>query len=165
MKGKVWKFGDNIDTDMILPGQYLSLEDPMKIAAHCLEGVDPDFAKKVKPGDIIVAGKNFGCGSSREPATQAIKYVGVSCVIAQSFARIFLRNAINIGLPIFECEDAVKVVSENDEVEIDLNQNIIIDLTNERRMKIKEFPPFMQDIIDAGGLVEYAKSQLQKHKN
>jgi len=162
MKGRAWKFGDNIDTDMICPGKYLGLENPKEIASHCLEGADPDFGKKVKPSDFIVAGKNFGCGSSREPATQAIKDVGVGCVIAQSFARIFLRNAINIGLPILECGDAVNLVSSNDELEIDFHNNTIINLTNKKKMKCNEFPSFMQEIISTGGLVEYAKRKLSK---
>lgn len=164
MKGNAWIFGDNVDTDVILPGQYVGLSNPKEIASHCLEGADPEFSKKVKRGDIIVAGKNFGCGASREGATQAIKDIGVSCVIAQSFARIFLRNAIAIGLPVLECEDAIKLVSQNDEVKISLKKNTIIDLTKGKTVKCNKFPPFMQEIIDVGGLVEYAKGRLKKAK-
>lgn len=154
-KGFVHKFGDNIDTDVIIPARYLNSSDPKELATHCMEDIDKEFVNKVKEGDIIVANKNFGCGSSREHAPIAIKASGVSCVIAETFARIFYRNAINIGLPIIECEEAAKEIAEGDEVEIDFDTGLISDLTTGKEYKGQAFPPFMQKIIDSEGLVNY----------
>ncbi len=154
-KGQVFKFGDNVDTDVIIPARYLNSSDPAELAQHCMEDIDKDFVKKVKEGDIIVADKNFGCGSSREHAPIAIKAAGVSCVIASTFARIFYRNAINIGLPIIECEEAASAIKEGDEVEVDFDSGVITDITTGQTFKGQAFPPFMQGLIDAGGLVNY----------
>ncbi len=153
-KGIVFKYGDNVDTDVIIPARYLNSSDPAELALHCMEDIDRDFIKNVKKGDIIVADKNFGCGSSREHAPIAIKAAGVSCVIAQTFARIFYRNAINIGLPIIECPEASEEIESGDEVEIDLS-GIIRNLTKGTQFKGQAFPEFMQKIIDAEGLVNY----------
>ena len=151
--GKVFKFGDNVDTDVIIPARYLNSSDPKELAQHCMEDIDADFVKKVSPGDLIVATKNFGCGSSREHAPLAIKAAGVSCVIAETFARIFYRNAINIGLPIIECPEAAKDIADGDEVEVDFDSGRI---TNKgTTYQGQAFPPFMQKIIDCGGLVNY----------
>ena len=154
-KGQVFKFGDNVDTDVIIPARYLNSSDPAELATHCMEDIDKDFVNRVKKGDIIVAEKNFGCGSSREHAPIAIKAAGVSCVIATTFARIFYRNAINIGLPIIECEEASKAIKAGDEVEVDFDSGIITDLTTGEKFKGQAFPPSMQKIIDAEGLVNY----------
>ncbi len=154
-KGRVFKYGDNVDTDVIIPARYLNSSDPAELATHCMEDIDQDFVKKVAAGDIIVADKNFGCGSSREHAPIAIKAAGVSCVIAETFARIFYRNAINIGLPIIECPEASKGIFEGDEVEVDFDSGIIRNLTRGTSFKGQAFPPFMQKIIAAGGLVNY----------
>lgn len=154
-KGMVFKFGDNVDTDVIIPARYLNTSDPEELAVHCMEDIDPEFVKKVNKGDIIVADKNFGCGSSREHAPIAIKAAGVSCVIAQTFARIFYRNAINIGLPIIECEEAAKQIEENDEVEVDFDTGVIKNLTKGEQYTGQAFPEFMQKIIDKEGLVNY----------
>ncbi|MBI2555928.1 MAG: 3-isopropylmalate dehydratase small subunit [Planctomycetes bacterium] len=140
MKGKCWKFGDNINTDEIIPARYLNTIDTKELAAHCMEGADPNFTKKVKAGDAIIAGDNFGCGSSREHAPIAIKATGLSCVIAKSFARIFFRNAINIGLPIFACPEAAEQIREGDEIKISLSTGEIVDLTLKRRFKFEPFP-------------------------
>ena len=153
--GTVFKYGDNVDTDVIIPARYLNSSDPAELAQHCMEDIDKDFIKNVKPGDIIVADKNFGCGSSREHAPIAIKAAGVSCVIAQTFARIFYRNSINIGLPIIECPEAAEAIRAGDEVEIDFDTGIITDKTQNRQFKGQAFPPFMQKIIAAGGLINY----------
>ncbi len=153
--GKAWKFGDDVDTDAIIPARYLNVSDPFELAAHCMEDIDPDFMKKISKGDIIVADKNFGCGSSREHAPLAIKTAGISCVIAKSFARIFYRNAINIGLPILECEEAASKINEGDQIEIDLSSGIITNLTKKETYKAQPFPEFMQKIISAGGLMNY----------
>ena len=153
--GTVFKYGDNVDTDVIIPARYLNSSDPAELAQHCMEDIDKDFIKNVKPGDIIVADKNFGCGSSREHAPIAIKAAGVSCVIAQTFARIFYRNSINIGLPIIECPEAAEAIQAGDEVEIDFDTGIITDKTQNRQFKAQAFPPFMQKIIAAGGLINY----------
>lgn len=155
LKGKVWKFGDDINTDDIIPAIYLNTTDPDEMATHCMEGIDPGFAKKISPGDIIVADKNFGCGSSREHAPIAIKAAGISCVIAKSFARIFYRNSINIGLPILECAEAAKKILEGHEIEVDLATGIITNLTTNETYKARPFPEFMQKIISAGGLINY----------
>jgi len=162
LKGKVWKFKDNIDTDLIIPARYLNTHDPAELAKHVMEDADHTFSSKVKPGDIIVAGENFGCGSSREHAPIAIKAAGISAVIAKSFARIFYRNAINIGLPILESKEAVEAISEGDEVEIDLSSGIIKDLKSGKTFKAAAFPNFMQELIKAGGLINYVKNKLSK---
>ncbi len=154
-KGLVFKFGDNVDTDVIIPARYLNSSDPAELATHCMEDIDADFVKKVNKGDIIVANKNFGCGSSREHAPIAIKAAGVSCVIAETFARIFYRNAINIGLPIIECPEAAKAIEAGDTVEIDFASGQIKDVTKNMTFKGQAFPPFMQKIIDSEGLINY----------
>ena len=159
LEGKVWRFGNDIDTDLIIPARYLNTSDPKELAAHCMEDADPGFAGKVQPGEIIVAGKNFGCGSSREHAPIAIKAAGVSCVIAASFARIFYRNAINIGLPILESPTASQGIAEGDQVQVDLNTGIITNLTKNETYQAAAFPPFMQELIQAGGLIEYVKTK------
>ena len=153
--GKVFKFGDNVDTDVIIPARYLNSSDPKELAQHCMEDIDADFVKKVSPGDLIVATKNFGCGSSREHAPLAINAAGVSCVIAETFARIFYRNAINIGLPIIECPEAAKDIADGDEVEVDFDSGRITNKTKGTTYQGQAFPPFMQKIIDCGGLVNY----------
>ena len=153
--GSVFKYGDNVDTDVIIPARYLNITNYAELAQHCMEDIDKDFIKKVKTGDIIVADKNFGCGSSREHAPIAIKAAGVSCVIASTFARIFYRNAINIGLPIIECEEASAAIKAGDEVEVNFDSGIITDITTGQTFKGQAFPPFMQGIIAAGGLVNY----------
>ena len=157
--GKVHKFGDNVDTDVIIPARYLNVPDPAELAKHCMEDIDVDFAKKVNKGDIIVANKNFGCGSSREHAPIAIKASGVSCVIAETFARIFYRNAINIGLPIIECPEAAKGIDEGDEVEIDFDSGKIINKTKNEEYQGQAFPEFMQKIIKAEGLINYINNR------
>lgn len=159
VKGTVHRYRDNVDTDVIIPARYLNTSDPKELARHCMADIDPDFTKKVKPGDIIVAGKNFGCGSSREHAPIAIKASGISCVIAETFARIFYRNAINIGLPIIECPEASRDIEAGDEVEIDFDSGIIFNLTKDRKYKGQAFPDFMQKIIKAGGLINYINSK------
>ncbi|MGI6202116.1 MAG: 3-isopropylmalate dehydratase small subunit [Eubacteriales bacterium] len=153
-RGKVVKYGDNVDTDVIIPARYLNTSDPAELAAHCMEDIDPDFRNKIKPGDIIVGGRNFGCGSSREHAPIAIKASGISCVIASTFARIFYRNAINIGLAIVECPEAAESISEGDEVEVDFDAGTIVNHTTGERFNIAPFPPFIQTIIKAGGLMK-----------
>lgn len=153
--GYVFKYGDNVDTDVIIPARYLNSSDPKELAEHCMEDIDTEFVKKVKKGDIIVADKNFGCGSSREHAPLAIKASGVSCVIAKTFARIFYRNAINIGLPIIECPEAAKGIDAGDEVEVDFDSGTIYNRTKGTQFQGQAFPPFMQKIIEAEGLVNY----------
>lgn len=157
--GKVYKFGDNVDTDVIIPARYLNSSDPKELAQHCMEDIDAEFVHKVQEGDIIVANKNFGCGSSREHAPIAIKAAGVSCVIAETFARIFYRNAINIGLPIIECPEAVSGIKEGDEVEVDFDSGIITNKTTGESYQGQPFPEFMQKIIDCGGLVNYINAK------
>ena len=154
-KGTVHKYGDNVDTDVIIPARYLTTPDMNELAKHCMEDIDVDFAKNVKKGDLIVAEANFGCGSSREHAPAAIKASGVSCVIAKTFARIFYRNAINIGLPILECEEAADAISAGDTVSIDFDTGIITDETTGKSFKGQAFPEFMQKIIDSEGLINY----------
>ena len=153
--GTVHKYGDNVDTDVIIPARYLNSSDAKELAAKCMVDIDPDFVNRVKPGDIIVANKNFGCGSSREHAPLAIKTAGISCVIAETFARIFYRNAINIGLPIIECEQAAKEIEAGDDVEIDFDTGIITDHTRGTSYQGQAFPEFMQKLIHAGGLMNY----------
>ena len=160
-EGRVFKYGDNVDTDVIIPARYLNSSDPAELATHCMEDIDKEFVNKVSKGDIIVANKNFGCGSSREHAPIAIKAAGVSCVIAETFARIFYRNAINIGLPIIECPEAAKVIEAGDEVEVDFDSGIIYNKTKRTQFKGQAFPEFMQKIIKAEGLVNYINSQNQ----
>lgn len=158
-KGRVFKFGDNVDTDVIIPARYLNSSDPKELAAHCMEDIDKSFVKNVNEGDIIVANKNFGCGSSREHAPIAIKAAGVSCVIAETFARIFYRNSINIGLPIVECEEAAKEISDGDVVNINFDTGVITDETTGKSYQGQAFPPFMQKIIDSEGLVNYINAK------
>ena len=154
-QGTVFKYGDNVDTDVIIPARYLNSSDPKELATHCMEDIDKDFVKKVNEGDIIVANKNFGCGSSREHAPIAIKAAGVSCVIAETFARIFYRNAINIGLPIIECPEAAKAISAGDEVKVDFDSGVITNVTTGETFQGQAFPEFMQKLIACGGLVNY----------
>jgi 3-isopropylmalate/(R)-2-methylmalate dehydratase small subunit len=156
-KGFVHKYGDNVDTDVIIPARYLNTADHKELAAHCMEDIDVDFVKKVKPGDIIVARANFGCGSSREHAPIAIKASGVSCVIASTFARIFYRNSINIGLPIIECDEASEKICDGDEVEIDFESGVITNITKGEQYTGQAFPEFLIDIINKGGLLNSLK--------
>lgn len=156
-EGKVIKYGDNIDTDVIIPARHLTTSDPGELAKHCMEDIDKEFVNKVKKGDIMVGGANFGCGSSREHAPIAIKASGISCVIAKDFARIFYRNSINIGLPILECAEASEDIEEGNEVEVDFDTGIITNKTKNKTYQSVAFPEFMQEIINAGGLVEYIK--------
>lgn len=155
-KGKAIKYGDNIDTDVIIPARYLNSSDPKELAKHCMEDIDKDFVNKVCVGDIMIAGKNFGCGSSREHAPIAIKAAGISCVIAKNFARIFYRNAINIGLPILECEAAVESIKEDDVVSVDFTTGVITNENTGEKFTTTPFPEFMQNIINAGGLINYS---------
>lgn len=159
LEGTVFKYGDNVDTDVIIPARYLNSSDPKELASHCMEDIDKEFTSRVKPGDIIVAAKNFGCGSSREHAPIAIKAAGVSIVIAQTFARIFYRNAINIGLPIIECPEAAKGIEAGDEVEVDFDSGKIYNRTKGTEFQGQPFPEFMQKLIAAGGLVKYTNSK------
>ncbi len=165
MKGKVHKYGANVDTDAIIPARYLNISEPAELAKHCLEGIDKDFISKVKPGDIIVATTNFGSGSSREHAPLAIKAAGISCVIAKSFARIFFRNAINIGLPLLECEEAVDKTKAGDILEVDLSSGEIKNVTNGMTFVAKPYPDFMAELIAAGGLIEYTKKRLATRRS
>jgi len=160
IKGKTWRFGDDIDTDAIIPARYLNTSDPAELARHIMEDADKDFPTKVKAGDVIVAGKNFGCGSSREHAPIAIKAAGIQAVVARSFARIFYRNAFNIGLPIFESEAASEAVKEGQEIEIDADKGIIRNLATGEEYRANPIPPFMQELIAAGGLVKWTKRKL-----
>ena len=159
---KVYKYGDNVDTDVIIPARYLNAPDEKSLASHCMEDIDADFSKKVQSGDIMVADWNFGCGSSREHAPIAIKASGIQLVIADSFARIFYRNAINIGLPILECEEAADEINANDEVSVDFDTGIITDITTGKTYKAQPFPPFIQNIIKAGGLLKSLKEAENK---
>lgn len=162
LQGKTWKFGSDVDTDAIIPARYLNTSDPAELARHCMEDADPEFPVKVKAGDIIVAGKNFGCGSSREHAPIAIKAAGVSCVIAKTFARIFYRNAFNIGLPIFEAPEAAADIKEGDEVAVDAGTGIITNKTTGKSYQATPVPPFMQQIIAAGGLINYVSERMKQ---
>ena len=161
-RGKVFRYKDNVDTDVIIPARYLNTSVPEELAKHCMEDIDKDFVNNVKPGDIIVADKNFGCGSSREHAPIAIKASGISCVIASTFARIFYRNSINIGLPIIECEEAVKGISAGDVVSVDFDTGIITNETTGKSFKGEPYPEFMQNIIQAGGLIPYINAKNAK---
>jgi 3-isopropylmalate/(R)-2-methylmalate dehydratase small subunit len=165
IKGKVWKFRDNIDTDVIIPARYLNTSDPTELALHCMEDYDPQFTKKISRGDIIVAGKNFGCGSSREHAPIALKAAGLSCIIAQSFARIFFRNAINIGLPIFESEEIVDQCTEGELLEVDTVKGTIKNLSTNKVYRINLLPEFIQKVISIGGLREYVKEEVKRRNN
>ena len=158
-EGKVFRYGDNVDTDVIIPARYLNSSDPKELAAHCMEDIDKDFVRKVQPGDMIVASRNFGCGSSREHAPIAIKAAGVSCVIAETYARIFYRNSINIGLPIMECPEAAREIEAGDRVSVDFDSGIVTDLTKNKSWKGQAFPPFMQKIMKAGGLIPDISSE------
>jgi 3-isopropylmalate/(R)-2-methylmalate dehydratase small subunit len=159
--GTVWKFGDDLDTDVIIPARYLSISAAEELASHCMEDIAPQFASAVQQGDIIVAGENFGCGSSREHAALAIKGSGIACVVAKSFARIFYRNAINIGLPILECPSAVQQTEQGDQLTVDLNAGTIMNLRTRRAYESPAFPSFVMDIIQAGGLVPYTRERLR----
>lgn len=156
-QGTVFKYGDNVDTDVIIPARYLNIADPKELASHAMEDIDTEFVKNVKPGDIIVANKNFGCGSSREHAPRVLKDNGVACVIAASFARIFYRNAINIGLPIFECEAASDGIAAGDEVRVDFDTGLITNLTKNETYQAQPLPPFIQNIVNRGGLLNSLK--------
>jgi 3-isopropylmalate/(R)-2-methylmalate dehydratase small subunit len=162
LKGKVHKYGANVDTDAIIPARYLNLSEPAELAEHCMEDIDADFLKRVKPRDIMVATTNFGCGSSREHAPLALKASGISCIIAKSFARIFFRNAINIGLPLLESEEAPDKIKAGNTVEVDLSTGTIKNLTNDKVFQAKPYPDFMAGIISAGGLIEYTKKRLAR---
>jgi len=162
--GRVWKFGVNIDTDAIIPARYLNTSDPDVLAKHCMEDADPQFSQKMTPGDIIVADRNFGCGSSREHAPMAIKAAGISCVVAKSFARIFYRNAFNMGLPIFESPDAVEGTFEGDALAVDATSGEITNQTRNKTFKANPIPPFMQELIAYGGLMSYAQKK-HAHKS
>ncbi|MCR5268304.1 MAG: 3-isopropylmalate dehydratase small subunit [Lachnospiraceae bacterium] len=157
--GTVHKYGDNVDTDVIIPARYLAIRDREELAEHAMEDIDADFVKKMKKGDLVVAGKNFGCGSSREHAPLVLKVSGVSCVIAETFARIFYRNAINIGLPIIECAEAAAAISNGDQVEVDFDSGLIRDLTSGETFTGQPFPAFMQKIITSGGLINYINNK------
>jgi 3-isopropylmalate/(R)-2-methylmalate dehydratase small subunit len=160
LKGKVHKYGADVNTDVIIPARYLNISDPVTLAKHCMEDIDKDFLKRMQPGDIIMGTTNFGCGSSREHAPLAIKAAGISCVIAKSFARIFYRNSINIGLPLLECEEAVDNTSNGDILEVDLSRGEIKNVTNGKTFHAKPYPDFMAQIINAGGLIEYTRQRI-----
>jgi 3-isopropylmalate/(R)-2-methylmalate dehydratase small subunit len=162
LKGKVHKYGANVDTDAIIPARYLNISEPVELAKHCMEDIDQDFVNRVQPGDIIMATTNFGCGSSREHAPLAIKAVGVSCVIAKSFARIFFRNAINIGLPLLECNEAVNKTKVGDILEVELSSGKIKNVTSSKLFIAKSYPKFMTELISVGGLIEYTKRRLAR---
>jgi len=164
LKGKVHKFGADVNTDVIIPARYLNVSDPGELAKHCMEGIDSEFATKVEPGDMIVATTNFGCGSSREHAPLAIKACGVSCIVARSFARIFFRNAINIGLPLLECPEAVNETEAGDILEVNLSRGEIRNISRGKTFIAKPYPEFMMGIINAGGLIEYTRSKLREKR-
>jgi 3-isopropylmalate/(R)-2-methylmalate dehydratase small subunit len=164
-KGRAWKFGDHIDTDVIIPARYLTTSDPQELGSHCLEDADPDFVKKIKKGDMIVAGRNFGSGSSREHAPIAIKAAGISCVIAESFARIFYRNAFNVGLPIFESFEAAEQIDNGDLISINTESGLIEDRRQKKKFQAGPIPSFMQELIDDGGLIAHIKKvRSERHK-
>jgi 3-isopropylmalate dehydratase small subunit len=160
LRGKVWKYGDNVDTDAIIPARYLNVSTAEELAAHCMEDIDADFVRQVQPGDVMVAQANFGCGSSREHAPLALKGAGISCVVASSFARIFYRNAINIGLPILECPEAVEATEAGQVLEVDLEQGTIVNVDTGETYRSEPYPPFLLSIIAAGGLVPYTREKL-----
>ena len=161
MQGRVWKFGDNIDTDLIIAARYLNTSEPSALAKHVMEDADPEFVSKMSKGDIIVAGENFGCGSSREHAPIALKAAGIAAVIAPTFARIFYRNAFNMGLPIFELAESTEI-NEGDMVKVDMDKGEIVNITQDKSYKFTPIPEFMQELVDAGGLIEFAKKELEK---
>lgn len=161
-QGRVWKFGPDVDTDVIIPAKYLNITSPKELGQHCMEGIDSNFHKKIKPGDIIVAQKNFGCGSSREHAPLAIKGAGISCIIAKTFARIFYRNAFNIGLPILECPYSPDQLEEGQEIEVDLNTGQIRDLLKGQTFQSKPIPSFMQELVRDGGLMNHLAKRLSQ---
>jgi 3-isopropylmalate/(R)-2-methylmalate dehydratase small subunit len=160
MKGKVWKYGKDVNTDVILPGRYLDSYEPDYLASHAMEDLDPTFSKEVKPGDIVVAETNFGCGSSREQAASCLRYCGVQAVVAKSFARLFYRNAINQGIAVIECPECVDALNRGDEVEVDIPSGTINNLTSGQIIQFKALPPFVMEIISSGGLVEHLKIKL-----
>jgi len=162
LRGRVFKYGDNVDTDVIIPARYLNSSDPEELAKHCMKDIDENFAKEVKPGDIIIGRKNFGSGSSREHAPLSIKATGISCVIAESFARIFYRNSINIGLPILVSPEAVKNIKAGSRIEVDLDTGKITDLASGRKYQANPFPEYMQELIKAGGLIEKVKKEVSQ---
>jgi 3-isopropylmalate/(R)-2-methylmalate dehydratase small subunit len=162
LKGRVFKYGANVNTDVIIPARYLNLSEPAELAKHCMEDIDASFLNKVKPGDIIMATTNFGCGSSREHAPLAIKAAGISCVIAASFARIFFRNAIDIGLPLLECPEAVAGTDSGDVLEVDLTKGKIKNVTRGKTFTARPYPDFMSELIAAGGLIEYTRTRLAR---
>jgi 3-isopropylmalate/(R)-2-methylmalate dehydratase small subunit len=162
--GTAFKYGDNVDTDVIIPARYLNSSDPAELAKHAMEDIDADYVKKIKPGDVVVAGKNFGCGSSREHAPIALKASGAACVIAKTFARIFYRNALNIGFPILECETAADGISAGDTVEVDFKAGVIRDKTTGAEYKAQPFPAFVSQMIEDGGLAERTKKKLERKK-
>ncbi len=161
-KGRAWKFGANVDTDAVIPARYLNTSDPKELASHLMEDIDPQFLQKIQPGDIIVAGDNFGCGSSREHAPLAIKHAGISCVIAKSFARIFYRNSFNMGLPILESAEAAEAIQQGDELSVDPEAGVIQDVTTGGSFQSQPIPPFMRQLIEAGGLMNYVKQYKMK---
>lgn len=163
MNGHVWKYGDNVDTDAIIPARYLNVSTPEELALHCMEDIDTEFSGKVQSGDVIVAGENFGCGSSREHAPLAIKGAGVSCVVASSFARIFYRNSINVGLPILECPAAVADAENGHQFQISLDTGKVRNVNLNREYQAELYPPFMMEIINAGGLIEYTRQKFNEH--
>ena len=162
VSGKAWKFGDDVNTDLIVPGKYLELVDPYEMAKHAMEGIDPDFPTKVSEGDVVVGGSNFGCGSSREHAAIALKYVGVGAVVAKSFARIFYRNAINLGLPALECPGISEAVNEGDSLEIDLTGGKVVNATTGKELEFVPLPEFMVEVLGEGGLVTYIRNHLDE---
>ena len=164
LKGKVHKYGADVNTDVIIPARYLNVSEPTELARHCMEDIDEEFLGKMQPGDIIMATTNFGCGSSREHAPVAIRAAGISCVIAKSFARIFFRNAINIGLPLLECEEAVDKTEAGDILEVDLSSGKIKNLTNGNEFTANSYPDFMAELISAGGLIEYTRKRLESRR-
>lgn len=161
IEGRVFKYGDNVDTDVIIPARYLNISDRVELTSHCMEDIDGEFIKKANTGDLMAAGKNFGCGSSREHAPLVIKLAGISCIIAESFARIFYRNAVNIGLPILECPEAARNLADGDRVEVDLRSGRITNITKGSTYQAESFPEFMQDIMKAGGLVNYISGKVE----
>ena len=161
MEGKCWKFGDDVNTDEIIPARYLNLIDEKELAAHCMEGIAPDFVRRAQAGDVIVAGKNFGCGSSREHAPLAIKAFGIACVVAESFARIFFRNAVNIGLHIAECPEAAREAETGDVLELDFAEGTVVNRTGGKSYEFPAFSPELQAIIDAGGLIPFTRQKLR----
>ncbi|RLI07751.1 3-isopropylmalate dehydratase [Candidatus Bathyarchaeota archaeon] len=162
LRGKAWKFGDDMNTDLIIPGKYLELTDPEEMARHAMEGVDPGFSERVKPGDIVVGGRNFGCGSSREHAPLALKHVGVGAVVAESFARIFYRNAVNIGLPALECPDITDAVEEGDTIEIDLTGGVIRNTRTGSQLRFTPLPDFLVEVLNEGGLAAYLRKHMDE---